>query len=175
MATDPFEDYKARLDYLSRQYDRLWTRFHFFLTVELAIFGFLGYLTFDRRAPEATILPITMGFFVSLLWYVVGAEDRALVEVYRERVGTAARNVAQDPNGPRDFERDHAAAQIGSRWNGLRSWYWPALSMTQIPVTMAMVLVVVWLVLFATWGGFARRYAAQRTIPAAETTDAGRR
>jgi len=37
-----FDDYKVKLDYVRGQYDRLWQRFNFFLTVELVLFGFLA-------------------------------------------------------------------------------------------------------------------------------------
>src|SRR4051794_36437510 len=158
-----FEDYRIKLDYLKNQYDRLWTRFHFFLTVELTIFGFLGYLTFDHPARDATVLPIAMGFFVSLLWYVVGAEDRALVEVYRERATAAAGRGAKDREGMSDYERDHAAVELSARWAGLRSWYWPWLSITRIPVTIALLLLIVWIVLFVTWDKFARAHLQGET------------
>lgn len=153
-----FEDYKTKLEYLRHQYDRLWGRFHFFLTVELAIFGFLGYLTFDKQYPDATPYPIALGIFVSVLWYIVGAEDRALVEVYGERARAAAKRIAKAPDGPADYELDHAAAEIGAR-RGFRSWYWPWLSITKIPVTLAILLIVIWLGLLATWKPVAERAA----------------
>src|SRR4051812_40474167 len=79
------EDYKLKLGYLTAQYERLWKRFHFFLSVELALFGLLGFLTFDKKAPAATALAGGLGVAVSVLWYVVGAQDRALVTAYRAR------------------------------------------------------------------------------------------
>ena len=94
-----FDDYKVKLDYVRGQYDRLWQRFNFFLSVELALFGFLGYLTFDIKIPEATFLPSVVGIVVSLLWYVIGAEDRRLVEVYRDRADNAAARFGNDPGG----------------------------------------------------------------------------
>jgi hypothetical protein len=158
-----FEDYRIKVDYLKSQYDRLWTRFHFFLTVELAIFGFLGYLTFNHPSLDVTVLPIAMGFFVSLLWYIVGAEDRALVEVYEERARTAAAKIADDRVEMCGYELDNAAVEVTARWRGLRSWYWPRLSITRIPVTIALLLLIVWLVLFMTWGKFARAYLVTHT------------
>ena len=70
----------------------------------------------------------------------------------------AAARAAKDREGMIDYERDHPAAPIGSRWAALRSWYWPWLSITRIPVTIALVFLVVWLVLFVTWANFARAH-----------------
>ena len=85
-----FDDYKLKLDCVTKQYDRLWRRFDFFLTVELALFGFLGYITFNARIPDATVYPAILGLAVSFLWYIAGAQDRWLVEVYRARADRAA-------------------------------------------------------------------------------------
>jgi len=157
-----FEDYKVKLDYVRGQYDRLWQRFNFFLSVELALFGFLGYLTFDIKIPEATFLPSVVGIVVSLLWYVIGAEDRRLVEVYRERADNAAARVGKDPGGLPGFERDHAGAEIPASWRAVRSWYWPWLSMTRMPATFGLLLVVVWLLILIWWRPFVGTLAPVR-------------
>jgi len=51
MATEDFlsEDYKLKVDFLKSQFDRLWTRFNYFLTVEMALFGALGFVVFEKR------------------------------------------------------------------------------------------------------------------------------
>lgn len=151
-----FEDYKLKLEYVRGQYDRLWQRFNFFLTVQLALFGFLGYLTFDVKIMEATVLPAWVGLVISVLWYVVGAEDRRLVEVYRKRADEAATRFALDPGGLRDFEKDHAAAHIPSSWRSVRSWYWSPISMTRMPATFGLLLTIVWILVLVLWKRFAR-------------------
>lgn len=158
-----FEDYKFKLDYLTSQYDRLWRRFDFFLSVELALFGFLGYLTFNARLPEATILPALLGLTVSILWYVVGAQDRRLVEVYRDRVNAAASRFAEDPEGLPNYENNHAGADISGGWKAVRSWYWPWLSMTRMPATFGLILVVVWLLILVGWRPIAEHFGNVRT------------
>src|SRR5687768_16649666 len=78
---DLFElrDYEMKLEYLTKQYDRLWTRFNFFLTVELALFGYSGYLLFDARAPQACVIPI-FKLSDSLLGFAPKAHAGARVE-----------------------------------------------------------------------------------------------
>jgi len=151
-----FEDYKTKLDYVRGQYDRLWQRFSFFLSLETALFGFLGYLTFDVKVREATSLPAWMGIAVSLLWYVVGAEDRRLVEVYRKRADDAALRFSAADGGLRGFEKDHAAAEIPAHRDtfDLRSWYRPGLSMTRMPATFGLLLTVIWVGVLVFWPTF---------------------
>jgi hypothetical protein len=146
-----FEDYKLKLEYVRGQYERLWQRFNFFLTIQLALFGFLGYLTFDVRIIEATVLPAWLGLIISVLWYVVGAEDRRLVEVYRQRADDAATRFARDPEGLRDFDKDHAAAHIPSSWQTVRSWYWSPVSVTRMPATLGLMFTIVWIVVLVAW------------------------
>jgi hypothetical protein len=146
-----FEDYKLKLDYLRGQYDRLWQRFNYFLGVELAVFGFLGYVTFSLDAPGAAPLPASIGLLVSAVWYVVGAQDRRLVEVYRERADDAAVRVGRHERGLPGFEHDHAAAGIPDGWRAVRSWYWSGLSITRLPATISLLLAAIWILVLARW------------------------
>ena len=84
MEDHSFEDFKLKLDYLKSQYERLLSRFNYFLTVEIALFGFLGWLVFEKGNIAAVRVPAVFGALVSLLWYIVAAEDQALVKEYRE-------------------------------------------------------------------------------------------
>jgi hypothetical protein len=129
----------------------LWTRFNYFLTIEVALFGYLGYLTFDKNLAGPARFPIVLGIVVSALWYIVGAQDRALVEIYRDRASRAATAFASDPEGLFGYETDHAGAESGAQWYGPRSWYSPALSITKLPATIGFLLFAVWSVLFFTW------------------------
>ena len=155
------DDYKVKLEYVRAQYDRLLQRFNFFLSVELALFGFLGYLTWDAGVLAATRLAAAMGIVVSLLWYAIGAEDRRLVEVYRQRADDAARRFAHHPNGIPDFDRDHAAADIPDSWRGLRSWYWSAISVTRMPATFGLLLTIAWVLVYAFWQPYVRPFLKQ--------------
>jgi hypothetical protein len=164
-----FEDYKIKLDYVTKQYERLWRRFDFFLTVELALFGFLGYITFNARMPEATIFPALLGLAVSVLWYIAGAQDRWLVEVYRDRAKEAAVRFSQEPEGLPNYANDHAGAESPGGWKEVRSWYWPRLSMTRLPATVGIALLGVWLLIIVGWRPIAEKVARGRITPADAT------
>jgi hypothetical protein len=155
-----FEDYKLKLDYLRGQYDRLWQRFNFFLGVELAVFGFLGYVTFSLETPEASALPAAIGILVSVIWYIVGAQDRRLVEVYRGRAHAAAVLFGRHERGLPGFEHDHAGAEVPDGWHAVRSWYWSRLSITRLPATISLLLVAIWLLVLVAWVPIVGRLAA---------------
>ena len=132
------EDYKLKLAYLTAQYDRMWTRFNFLLGTELAVFGFLGYITFDVKIPEATPVAAGAGIVISALWYVIGAQDRALVDEYRERATEAAEKLSWHAgHSLPNYEATHAGAKVKSRWRGFLSWYCEPISITKLPAAVA--------------------------------------
>jgi hypothetical protein len=68
----------------------MWTRFNYFVIIEAALLG--GKTLFGDK--ELTVWGIAFGFGLSLLWYVMGAQDRYLVEVYRKQIEDAADLIA---------------------------------------------------------------------------------
>ncbi len=139
MEDHDFEDFKLKLEYLKDQYQRLLTRFNYFLTVEVALFGFFGWLIFDKNNIIATRLPALIGVLVSFLWYIVAAEDRELAKQYRERADRSAKRVGDK------FASDHPAKGARQCWTSILSWYCRPLSVTRIPVYCALISLVIWL------------------------------
>ena len=158
MSTDDFfiEDYKLKVDYLTSQFGRMWIRFSFFLSVQTGIGGFFSYLLFDSkgRNAEATIIPILLGMFVSLLWYVVGAQDRALVEGYRDDMKDSATRIA-DKWAELSWIKD---GYVGSRYvesrckiviHGPFSWYCSYTSITTLAAIIPVVVLLTWVFISA--------------------------
>jgi hypothetical protein len=142
------DDYKLKLDYLKSQFDRMWTRFNFFLSIEVALFGFLGWLVFEKHNLGAMLLPASIGLAVSGLWYIIGAQDRALVEFYRSNVNDAAKRIANNCKDELEwYGNGHAAIEAKSVFNGLTSWYWKTASITRMPAVVSLMLIVIWLML----------------------------
>ena len=69
---EPFlvKDYELKVQYLTNHLSRMWTRFNYFVTIESALLG--GKVAFGdgKLSPQLVVL----GFFVSVIWYVMGAE-----------------------------------------------------------------------------------------------------
>lgn len=80
------KDYELRIKYLTDHFSRMWTRFNFFVGIESAIIG--GKVVFGDGKLSASIAILGAG--VAIVWYVMGAEDRFLVDPYRRQVADAA-------------------------------------------------------------------------------------
>jgi len=84
--TDPtlaflVDDYKSKVQYLKDHFTRLWTRFNYFLTLQSALFG-AAILSPEKYHWWVPIF----GALLCLLWYVFGAQDRYLVDLYRKQI-----------------------------------------------------------------------------------------
>jgi hypothetical protein len=81
------EAYKTRIQFFSDHADRTWTRFNILLTVELAVSGLFFNTIVDRGLSTRALwlLPV-FGIIVSLVWYVLGAQDRCAYLGYRDQV-----------------------------------------------------------------------------------------
>ena len=77
------KDYELKIGYLTDHFSRMWTRFNFFLVTETAIVS--GKVIFSGSDQTSTALLIT-GLIVSILWYVMSAEDKFLVDTYRAEI-----------------------------------------------------------------------------------------
>jgi hypothetical protein len=49
------EDYQLKVSYLAEHFGRMWTRFSFVLSIQLALFGFLGYPLMDSPVGTAGV------------------------------------------------------------------------------------------------------------------------
>lgn len=80
------DDYKYRIDYLTSHLGRMWTRFNFFVTLEAALLGGRVLLVGDKPTPMVGVA----GVILSVVWYLMGAQDRFLADFYRWQVMEAA-------------------------------------------------------------------------------------
>lgn len=86
------KDYELKLGYLTSHFTRMWTRFNYFLGIETALVGGKFVFTSDARL---TVGLAVVGLLVALIWYVMGAEDRYLVRLYRSQVEQAGNLVGK--------------------------------------------------------------------------------
>lgn len=94
MAAEPddflLKDYEHKIGYLTEHLGRMWTRFNFFISIESALIG--GNFLISSNGPRPQLAAV--GMMVSILWYVMGAQDRYLVALYRWQVEKAAKRIA---------------------------------------------------------------------------------
>jgi len=80
------KDYERKINYLVQQFTRMWTRFNFFITLESSLLA--GKFLFKIDEPNQALAWIGLG--LSLCWYVFGANDKQLVNVYKYAVEKAS-------------------------------------------------------------------------------------
>ncbi|ETR67061.1 MAG: hypothetical protein OMM_12003 [Candidatus Magnetoglobus multicellularis str. Araruama] len=83
---DPVHYYEVRMNALSEYSDRVWNRFNWFLTLQLAIFGFY-FTQIDKLSLQPLIakgIPI-VGITISVLWCLMGAEDYVSMRKHGKR------------------------------------------------------------------------------------------
>jgi hypothetical protein len=86
------EDYKLKIEYLTAHFDRMWKRFQIFVGIQSALFAFYFQFLFTadgkRLQPNAWLFAV-LGFSSALMVAFFGAQDRYLVQRYRDAVKEA--------------------------------------------------------------------------------------
>jgi hypothetical protein len=150
------KEYELRVNYLVAHFQRMWTRFNFFVTIESVLMSALvsGEVLFgseDIAAMELTYVRAGLalvGLILSLIWYVFGAEDRFLVEVYRDQVREAAMRIkARIPNAGSHGHVGRVGHLDPIRYEGLSSWRIEWISTTRLAALFPLFTFLLWLAL----------------------------
>lgn len=164
------KDYELKITYLKDHFQRMWTRFNFFVTIESALIGGNFLLQKDGFDPKLAYA----GILLSLFWYLMGAEDRYLVRLYRyqvEKAGAAVaaivwdseearkkyRHVGQVNKAAREelrqYENTDEQGRKRSFWrrfvelSWLTGWRWSPISTTRLAAWIPLVVLVLWALL----------------------------
>lgn len=158
------EDYKLKVSYLNDQFSRMWTRFNFFLTIES---GLVAGQIFAENSKDFNLRDIHLALvFISVLWYVFGAQDKYLVDNYRNQVEdsfnrlklskeTELQKIDEDVSYVGDVrmknyrekrkKRLPGEEDIQADFHSLASWRIGKLSITHLAAYVPLLLVLVWL------------------------------
>jgi hypothetical protein len=138
------KDYELKVAYLTNQFQRMWTRFNYFVVIEAALIG--GKTIFGDR--EIGAAGLCFGFALSLVWYVMGAEDRFLVRVYRDQVIQSAAMLSSalwPANAPPYcYVGDPGGAGEALR-PSLSGWRIEAISTTRLAALIPLAVTLLWL------------------------------
>ncbi len=146
------KDYELKINYLSADFTRMWTRFNFFLVLEsglsVALFGsFSDEGGFSARAT----LIAWVGILTSLCWYALGAQDRHLVEVYRKHVEDAGRTIAaklelQEYLGSNYIHVGDQSTEIKQKWYAyIYQWRSDPFSTTKLAAWFPLLVCLYWI------------------------------
>jgi len=138
------KDYEMKVKYLTDHFGRMWTRFNYFVGIESGLVG--GKLIFGDGKLSRPI--VIVAAVVSLIWYVMGAEDRFLVRLYREHVKDSADLVAKAmwdaANGPYRHVGELAESSKGLGWE-LSGWRIESISTTRLAAWIPFLVSLTWL------------------------------
>jgi hypothetical protein len=142
------KDYELKVQYLTNHFGRMWTRFNYFVVIQAALIG--GKTIFgDSRM----YMPgMWFGLALSLVWYIIGAEDRFLVQQYRDQVEEAAAQISQeflissyryvgDPKGANDMFKSPRRGWM----DHITAWRWEPISTTRLASLLPLTVSLVWL------------------------------
>lgn len=122
----------------------MWTRFNYFVVIEAALIG--GKTIFGDKA--ISLAGLCFGFVLSLVWYVMGAEDRYLVQVYRAQVREAAEVLTsalwQVPDHPYHYVGDPTGVSQSIKLS-VAGWRLEFISTTRLASLLPLGISLVWL------------------------------
>jgi|SRR5215470_1400839 len=140
------KDYEMKVAYLTNQFQRMWTRFNYFVVIESALIG--GKTVFgDRAIGKAGLV---FGLCLSLVWYVMGAEDRFLVQLYREQLKDAAQVLSDRVWREMDFSYTYVGDVTNASERvkaSLSGWRFERFSTTRLAALIPLAVTLIWLVL----------------------------
>lgn len=165
------KDYELKITYLTNQFTRMWTRFNYFVAIETALVGGKFLIPNGVLTPELAVA----GAIISALWYVMGAEDRYLVRLYRHQVKEAAEAVSKtiwtegtiwksyqyvgqaDGDAIADLREAESYDREGNKksfwkklfeFEWLSGWRWERISTTRLAALFPLLVFVLWVVIF---------------------------
>lgn len=155
-ASFALKDYEMKVNWTTSHLQRMWTRFNYFVIIEAALIG--GKTVFGEG--ELSIGGIAFGLGLSLLWYVMGAEDRYLFVFYRDEAKRAGELVANS-SGWRPYPFDGEVTQVKDHssynsvgnvpdlagWRSPFDWRHPWISTTRMAALIPFIVSITWIVL----------------------------
>jgi len=137
------KDYELKVRYLSDHFSRMWNRFNYFVAIESALIGGKFVLGNGQVTQGVGIV----GAVLALVRYMMGAEDRYLVQVYRKQVEEVGALIKQSIWEYKDSpytsvgDIDHASQGLAMSVSG---WRWRAISTTKLAALIPLLLLITW-------------------------------
>lgn len=148
-------EYGLKINYLEAHFSRMWTRFNFFVGIETALSVALFALFREKGVFSGEAIPITLvGAVSSVCWYVFGAQDRYLVEVYRRHVKDTGAKMAEKLRLREYLGSDyvHVGDQRTKIEQSVYQWRLEPFSTTKLAAWFPLLVFLYWVImLVVTW------------------------
>ncbi len=141
-----FEAYKLRAQLYSEHTGRMWSRFNYLLTGNVALFGFFFSVFLDDKSLTGIILFPLVGMIISIIWFVLGAQDRYYFEGLRKQTQHVERIIANEL-GMTQLDDAVLGHIKGLRFDVL-TWRLSPLSLSRLPAVVPLVLLFLWVLVF---------------------------
>ena len=139
--------YRLRVQLYSEFSGRMWTRFNFLLTAEIGVLGFLITNSTNPEWIEELWLFPAVGIFISLIWYILGAQDRYYFEGFRKQVQYLENKITKEL-GIEDVDM-FAFGNPTDVKQGLFTWRWRFISLSCLVAALPLFFLISWIV--ALW------------------------
>jgi hypothetical protein len=158
------EDFRQQCTNLQNQYTRMHGRMQLITGLNTTLLPALGALAVGASRDDVgygwllLLLFPAAGMLLSAIGYVAGANDRYLVELYREQLARAAKYLlastevanpeiayktwAHAGRDPREVSKS-----VEKPRSSLTSWRWDPVSVTRLPALLSLVFFFIWLLM----------------------------
>lgn len=138
-------DYELKANYLVSQFERMWTRFQFLLGIETLLIGLYFAPLQSNRSLNVSIFAV-LGLITAVVWYIIGSEDKYLVDLYRTQLRTAATAVvhALQLAEPYVFVGETDVEGV-PRFRSIIDWRLSSISITTLVATFPLLVGALWI------------------------------
>lgn len=147
------EDYKLKVQFLTAQFTRMWSRFQYFLVFETTLSAALFGLFKDAGGFSVFSIPIAViGALSSIFWYISGAEDRFLVLLYRQHIKHAMEQFVKQIKAETELKAYPHAGQtkgteLAEEKRGVFQWRWDEISTTRLAAMFPWLVIAWWIIM----------------------------
>jgi|APSaa5957512622_1039677.scaffolds.fasta_scaffold15104_2 hypothetical protein len=139
------EAYKLRARLYSEHTGRMWTRFNYLLTANIALFGFFLNSLFEKMPPLNSVLFPIGGIIISIIWYVLGTQDRYYFEGFRVQTQEVEKAIT-NALGIEQLEKRVFAKPEKVKTSFLTK-RWQKISLSRLPALVPLVFLLLWIFL----------------------------
>jgi hypothetical protein len=139
------EVYRLRIQLYGEFSGRMWTRFNFLLTAEIGVAGFFIANSTNSEWNNALWLFPVVGGLISLIWYILGAQDRYYFEGFRMQVQHLENKITEELG-----IEDVGMFAFGNPTNvkkDLFTWRWRFISLSRLVAALPLFFLFFWAVI----------------------------